>query len=77
MNDYAYKHHGMAQPIPEPRPWRYDGDHKRREPVIDPNDNRVIRHVGYRKCMSCPKHFWSEDVVKLRICPVCKQYKSD
>lgn len=68
---------GICKPIEEPQPWNFDGDVKRRAPVIDPHDNRVIRHVGYRRCLSCAKHFWSEDVVRQRICPICKSYKLD
>ncbi len=75
MTDYTLKQWGISKPIPEPRAWPFDGDVKRRAPVIDPNDNRVVRLVGYRKCLCCPKHFWSEDVVRVRICDVCKLYK--
>lgn len=68
---------GIAEEIREPRQWKFDGDTTRRVPVIDPNLRRVIRHVGYRKCLCCPKFFWSDDVVRVRICDYCKAYKSD
>lgn len=76
-NNYAFKHRGICDPIDEPKPWPWNGDETRRVPVVDPNDNRVIRYVGYRRCISCTKHFWSEDVIRLRMCVRCKSWKSD
>lgn len=53
----------------EPRPWSYDGC-VRREPVLDHDVTppRVVRRVGWQQCMSCRRPFWSDDVVRLRLC---------
>ena len=55
--------------IIEPDPWDYDGG-KRREPVIDEDAKppRVVRKVGWRHCLKCRRPFFSEDVVRLRLC---------
>ncbi len=59
----------------EPRfeAWRFDGC-KRREPVLDLDHNppRVVRMVGWRVCMKCSTRFWSDDVVRVRMCDECK-----
>lgn len=70
--DYA----PLAKPIREPTAWLNDGG-ARREPVYDHNDNppRVIRLVGWRKCVACAKLFFSRDVCGIRICDVCKACK--
>lgn len=53
----------------EPRMWPQD-DGTRREPVLDADHKppRVVRYVGWRKCMRCGQLFWSEDVQRLRLC---------
>ncbi len=51
----------------EPRMWPQD-DGARREPVLDTDLGRVVRYVGWRKCMRCGQLFWSEDVLRLRLC---------
>lgn len=53
----------------EPVPWRFDGC-ARREAVLDTDHNppRVVRRVGWQRCMKCSKPFWSDDVVRLRLC---------
>lgn len=49
--------------------WTFDGDLKRRAPVLDVvNANRVARLVGYRKCLLCKKPFWSVDIKNVHIC---------
>jgi len=55
--------------IIEPDPWDYDGG-KRREPVIDEDMKppRIIRKVGWLHCLKCGKPFFSEDVLRLRLC---------
>jgi hypothetical protein len=58
---------GMAWPDP----WKYDGA-VRREPVRDLDLHRVIRRVGWHHCLKCRKPFWSEDVVRQRLCDPCK-----
>ena len=53
----------------EPRPWSYDGC-LRREPVLDHDVTppRMVRRVGWQRCMRCRRPFWSDDVVRLRLC---------
>ncbi len=57
----------------EPEPWGFDGC-RRREAVLDHDHNppRVVRSVGWRRCMCCTRAFWSQDVIALRICDRCK-----
>lgn len=57
----------------EPQPWAWDGG-KRRESVLDTDHMppRIVRRVGWRVCMRCGAPFFSEDVVKIRMCPDCK-----
>lgn len=55
-----------------PAPWDYDGC-ERREPVIDTDNGRVVRKVGWRHCLKCRKPFFSEDVVRLRLCNVAQE----
>jgi hypothetical protein len=64
----------LGRDINEPRVWDFDDDMTRREPVIDPNYNppRIVRHVGYRRCMCCSRPFFSSDVAKIRLCSPCK-----
>lgn len=37
-------------------------------PLIQRNPPRVVRRVGWQRCMKCSKPFWSGDVVRLRLC---------
>jgi len=57
--------HGFA----EPDRWPYDGG-VRRESVLDCDFHppRVVRKVGWRACMCCGTPFFSEDVMRLRLC---------
>lgn len=57
------------QGITEPRQWDFDGG-VRREAVLDHDyaPPRVIRRVGWRRCLRCRQPFWSEDVARLRLC---------
>jgi hypothetical protein len=57
----------------EPQPWAWDGG-KRREAVLDTDHMppRIVRRVGWRVCMRCSTPFFSDDVVKIRMCPDCK-----
>lgn len=57
------------QGIIEPQRWDYDGC-KRREPVLDADARppRVVRKVGWQRCMKCRRPFFSEDVIRLRLC---------
>ncbi len=52
-----------------PQPWQFDGG-LRREPVLDLDCHppRVVRRVGWQRCMRCRQPFWSDDVIRLRLC---------
>lgn len=53
--------------IVEPRAWPFDWG-ARREAVRDPNWNdRIIRRVGWTRCMRCGTWFFSPDVAKVRL----------
>lgn len=66
-------HRTMGRDIVEPRQWPNDGG-ERREPVLDPNWNdRVIRMVGWRRCMHCRRWFFSPDVSRVRLHADCDQ----
>lgn len=56
---------GFAYPVP----WPDDGG-VRREPVLDTDHvpPLVVRRVGWSRCLRCRRPFFSEDVVKLRLC---------
>lgn len=58
-----------SQGFSEPQQWQFDG-FERREPVLDTDHNppRVVRQVGWQRCMRCRKPFFSEDVVGQRLC---------
>ena len=72
------------KPAPQPKPaklkanfqgfiiperWPCDNG-ARREPVMDMDTDppRIVRYVGWKKCMRCGKWFFSEDVARLRMC---------
>lgn len=58
--------------IMEPSPWDFDGC-VRREPVVEVLcANRVVRKVGWHRCLKCRRPFWSEDVLRLRMCSYCR-----
>jgi hypothetical protein len=69
--------HSAAPELIEPKPWRYVEGENRRERVLDPaySPPRVVRHVGWRKCLACAERFWSFDVVKIRLCEPCKGHQ--
>lgn len=52
-----------------PERWPCDNG-TRREPVMDMDTDppRIVRYVGWKKCMRCGKWFFSEDVTRLRMC---------
>ena len=64
-----YAGQAVAIGIIEPDPWPFDGC-KRREPVFDIEIQppRVVRKVGWHRCMKCRRPFFSEDVLRLRLC---------
>lgn len=59
----------MSRGFTEPTPWKFD-ECVRREAVLDHDHHppRVVRRVGWQRCMRCRKPFWSEDVIRLRLC---------
>jgi hypothetical protein len=65
--------HLVGRALIEPERWPFDGDLSRRAPVLDPNINppRVVRRVGWLRCMRCSRPTFSEDVVGIRICFEC------
>ena len=62
----------------EPEPWACDGG-TRREAVIDMDHNppRLVRHVGWQRCIACRSQFFSEDVIAVRLCGKCKEPERD
>jgi hypothetical protein len=61
----------------EPQPWPDDGG-ARREPVICVETKRVVRRVGWQRCLSpisarAPHTFFSFDIRKVRTCDACKR----
>jgi len=53
----------------EPSWWPFDGDLRRKEPVIDlDGGGRVLRHVDYRRCLICRHPFFTANVARNRIC---------
>lgn len=72
MSEFEYRtpsSYGQDAGFLIPRKWVFDGDYKRRAPVLDTvNGNRVARLVGYRRCLICKKPFWSVDAKRIFIC---------
>lgn len=64
--------------IKEPASWPPDFG-ARREPVVDKNQRppRIVRHVGHARCLRCTRWFFSRDVIRIRICDMCKSYLSE
>ena len=62
----------VAKAIIEPAYWAFDSG-ARRANVLDPNFDppRVIRRVGWVKCMRCQRFHFSGNVVSVRLCSVC------
>jgi hypothetical protein len=56
-----------------PKQWPYDGC-VHREPVYDTDHRppRVVRRVGWRDCLRCRQHYFSEDIVAQRMCAGCR-----
>jgi hypothetical protein len=56
----------------EPLPWPDDGG-RRRETVLDVDHNppRVVRVVGWQRCIKCSRRFFSDDVRAVRMCKDC------
>lgn len=62
----------IARELVEPARWPNDGG-ARRAPVMDPNCDppRVVRRVGWLRCMCCGRSHFSEDVARARMCVEC------
>lgn len=60
----------VARDIIEPKEWPNDHG-ARREPATDPNLNRVVRRVGWRRCIRCRGWFFSRDVVGVQMHADC------
>lgn len=62
----------IAKALIEPERWPNDGG-ARRAPVMDPNFDppRVVRRVGWLRCMCCCRFHFSEDVARARMCWEC------
>ena len=62
----------IGREIVEPERWPDDGG-ARRAPVMDPNYDppRVVRRVGWLRCMCCGRSHFSEDVARARMCLDC------
>lgn len=63
----------IARPLDEPRAWEFDGNLSRREAVVDHDSQppRVIRRVGWLRCLRCERPCFSDDVVRVRLCWCC------
>lgn len=72
--EYMHPRFGIDAGFRLPTRWAFDGDLKRKAPVLDAdNGNRVVRFVGFRRCLVCSTVMWTEDVARIRICDDCKQ----
>ncbi len=63
---------GIAAEIREPASWKFDGDLTKRVAVIDPMDGRVVRKVGYLRCLPCGKVMFSRCTRGHRIFDACR-----
>lgn len=61
-----------------PKRWDYDGC-VRREAVVDADARppRVVRKMGWQRCMKCRRPFFSEDVLRLRLCSGAQGCRGD
>ncbi len=69
--EYRLPQYGESAGFLIPVQWSInsDPDLTQRAAVLDrENRNRVVRYVGYRRCLICKRPFWSEDVRGHRIC---------
>lgn len=69
---HAPEDRAIARALIEPGPWPFDGG-ARRANVIDPNEQppRVVRRVGWSRCLCCGRPHFSPDVVGVRLCSAC------
>ncbi len=63
----------MGRSLVEPPRWAYDGDLTRRASVMDPNAQppKLVRRIGWVRCMRCRRPHFSEDVARIRMCANC------
>jgi hypothetical protein len=68
----------VGREIVEPSQWPHDGG-VRRVPVMDPNFDppRLVRRVGWVRCLCCGEPHFSPDVTRVRLCWECKTDDSD
>lgn len=68
----TFEERQIAKPLIEPKPWPFDGG-TRRAQVLNPNFDppRLIRKMGWARCMTCRRYHFSEDVARVRICCHC------
>ncbi len=67
--EYRQPSYGPDDGFLIPVQWAFD-DYKKRAPVLDAeNENRVVRMVGWRRCILCKRPFFSGDVKRNQICP--------
>ena len=61
-----------------PKRWAYDGC-VRREAVMDADASppHVVRKIGWQRCMKCRRPFFSEDVLRLRLCDGAQGCRGD
>lgn len=61
-----------------PSKWKYDGC-VHREAVLDADASppRVVRKVGWHRCLKCRRPFFSEDVIRQRLCSGAQGCRGD
>ena len=62
----------IARALVEPARWPCDGGARRAE-VLDLNEGppKVVRRIGWLRCMCCGRSHFSEDVARARMCLDC------
>ena len=62
----------IARALVEPARWPCDGGTRRAE-VLDLNEGppKVVRRIGWLRCMCCARFTFSDDVVRVRMCEEC------
>ena len=62
----------IARALVEPARWPCDGGRRRAE-VLDLNEGppKVVRRIGWLRCMCCARLTFSDDVVRVRLCEEC------
>lgn len=62
----------IARALVEPSRWPCDRC-QRRADVLDLNEGppKVVRRIGWLRCMCCARFTFSDDVVRVRLCEEC------